>query len=94
VAGAHLTVSQGMGASQQVGGYPAYCGCDANVAATAAHDPKRSVDTKLALLLIQSAKKKMSCLPDFMAGGESYQINYEANLTKSTGTMRAEVYGA
>ena len=36
----------------------------------------------------------MNCLRDFMAGGESYQINYEANLTKSRGTMRAEVYGA
>ena len=37
---------------------------------------------------------KMIWVRDFMAGGEDYKNNYEANLTKSKGAMRAEVYGA
>jgi hypothetical protein len=37
---------------------------------------------------------RMTWLRDFIAGGESYRNDYEANLTKSKGAMRAEVYGA
>jgi len=36
----------------------------------------------------------MTWVRDFMAGGEGYQQYYEANLSKSKGAMRAEVYGA
>ncbi|MGH6837043.1 MAG: hypothetical protein ACREC9_16265 [Methylocella sp.] len=39
-------------------------------------------------------RKDMTWARDFMAGGEGYQNKYEANLTKSKGAMRAEVYGA
>jgi DNA-binding transcriptional MerR regulator len=35
----------------------------------------------------------MTWVRDFMAGGEDYQKNYEASLTKSKGAMRTEVYG-
>ena len=39
-------------------------------------------------------EKNMTWVRDFMAGGEDYKSNYEANLTKSKGAMRSEVYGA
>jgi hypothetical protein len=39
-------------------------------------------------------KNDMTWVRDFMAGGESYKSNYEANLTKSKGAMRSEVYGS
>jgi hypothetical protein len=39
-------------------------------------------------------EKSMTWVRDFMAGGEGYKANYEANLTKSKGAMRSEVYGA
>src|SRR5262249_14241101 len=39
-------------------------------------------------------KESMTWLRDFMVGGEGYKNNYEENLTRSKGAMRAEVYGA
>lgn len=36
----------------------------------------------------------MNWIKDFMAGGDGYQTNYVANLTKSKGAMRRDVYGA
>lgn len=38
-------------------------------------------------------KKKMSWTRDFIARGEIFQNRYEANLTRSKGAMRKEVYG-
>jgi DNA-binding transcriptional MerR regulator len=39
-------------------------------------------------------QESMTWVRDFMAGGEDYQKSYEANLGKSKGAMRLEVYGA
>ena len=36
-------------------------------------------------------RRCMTWVCDFMSGAEGYQKNYEANLTKSKGAMRAEV---
>lgn len=39
-------------------------------------------------------QNNMTWVRDFMDRGERYQKSYEANLTKSMGAMRSEVYGA
>jgi hypothetical protein len=39
-------------------------------------------------------ERSMTWVRDFMAGGKGYQNDYETNLAKSKGAMRAEVYGA
>jgi hypothetical protein len=40
------------------------------------------------------ATTDMVWIRDFVAGGDAFKKNYVANLTKSKGTMRSEVYGA
>ena len=45
-------------------------------------------------LLDTIEQQKMVWVRDFMEGGEGYKSQYESNLTKSKGAMRAEVYGS
>ena len=58
------------------------------------HDAVDS-DCKLGKKLADTIRKEgMTWIQDFMDGGAAYRKGYEANLTRSKGAMRAEVYGA
>ena len=54
-------------------------------------DSDYKINKSLADTILQ---RDMTWVHDFMTGGPEYQRNYEANLTKSKGAMREEVYGA